>query len=144
MRLGQVPPSFILRLWLLGLALELGLLGLGALWFERRRHLTDLRLRALAHPESLTTDERAAVAPFFRDTLRMEFVSQDGKVTLRDLEPKRDRILFLRAAPGEPGTAVLRAIVYLPLPILLSAVTVLWWYARSRKSAGEPPGPVPD
>jgi hypothetical protein len=157
MRLGQVPASFVVRLWLLGLVLELGLIGLGTVSFQRRQRLSELRLRALAHPESLSTEQRTALAPFFRDTLRMEFVTQDGRVTLQDLEPRRDRILFLRErADGSPAAVpgaivyaltadpVQFAITYLPIPMLLSVITVLWWYARLRGSAGEPPGPMPN
>lgn len=157
MRLGQVPASFIVRLWLLGLVLELGLIGLGVLSFQRRQRLTELRLRALAHPESLSTGQRTALAPFFRDTLRMEFVTRDGRVTLRSLEPERDRILVLRApadgsAAAVPGAIVYAMVVdpvtfaltYLPIPMLLGVITVLWRYARRRESERGQPGPTPD
>jgi Flp pilus assembly protein TadB len=89
----------------------------------------------LPPPRELTAAERATVRAFLRDSLGISWQTQaDGTVQLQ-APPALER-----AATGAVkglliavlNVLVIVALIYLPIPVALTMLTVVWWLARWR------------
>ena len=131
MPLRDWPPRLVVRIWVVGLALEAALLLAPLLASARRQradeHQQQAIAQALVHPESLTAAQRGALPPGFLDSLRAQ--------------PRRDRILSLRAT-HRPDPVTRLVLNYLPIPLVLGLVTAAW--SRQRRHIASSPPPSAD
>jgi len=134
----------IVRLWVVGLALELTLIVVPVVWSGA----VERRLAGQGVPPSSTAVRtptpaaRAFIRQALRDSLGLELSARGGTVDVRARSPRGDSLMAaarrsviqLDTLAGKVQRTLLLicAAIYLPIPLLLAGITLYWRHARSR------------
>jgi hypothetical protein len=152
MALRSWPPRTLRRIWLFGLAAELLMIG-GAYTLGRltgppeppalralRLYQDSLDRGLVPPPRQLTRTERETALAILRDSLGISWQTRGGTTHVQ-LPPELERGVtrVARGFGSAIGVAlVVAAALFLPIPIALVTVTLVWLVARRRNPVAAP------
>jgi hypothetical protein len=158
MRIGHWPPRQIGRWWLRGLAVEAALillpLAIGLLvpaepLSPEQQQLQDFMARTdsqhrglLPPPPPMSDSQLAAFKTYIRDSVGFEVVRRGDTTTVVALTPRADTLsqgaaaAFTALSRVAMFVAIFMAVVYLPIPLALTGMTLIWLWQRRGRTHG--------